>query len=62
MNLNPIPGVPLVVKDDTSLNKEWKNYHFHVITDNDPLAIEIELQNGDKVILVPFTAQMVILV
>ena len=31
---------------------EWKNEHFNVITDNEALAIEIELQNGDKVILV----------
>ena len=32
-------------------NQEWKNEHFNVITDNEALAIEIELQNGDKVIL-----------
>ena len=30
---------------------QWKNEHFIVITDNEALAIEIELQNGDKVIL-----------
>ena len=28
-----------------------ENDHFNVITDNEALAIEIELQNGDKVIL-----------
>ena len=33
------------------VNQEWKNDHFNVITDNEALAIEIELQNGDKVIL-----------
>ena len=33
------------------INKEWKNEHFNVITDNEALAIEIELQNGDRVIL-----------
>ena len=33
------------------VNKEWKNEHFNVITDNEALAVEIELQNGDKVIL-----------
>ena len=33
------------------VNKEWKNKHFDVITDNEALAVEIELQNGDKVIL-----------
>ena len=30
---------------------EWKNEHFNVITDNEALAIENEVQNGDKVIL-----------
>ena len=33
------------------VNQEWKNEHFNVITDNEALAVEIELQNGDKVIL-----------
>ena len=33
------------------VNQEWKNEHFNVITDNEALAIEIELQNGDKVVL-----------
>ena len=33
------------------VNQEWKNEHFNVITDNEALAIEIELQNGEKVIL-----------
>ena len=33
------------------VNQEWKNDHFNVITDNEALAIQIELQNGDKVIL-----------
>ena len=28
-----------------------KNEHFNFITDNEALAIEIELQNGNKVIL-----------
>ena len=28
-----------------------ENDHFNVITDNEALAIEIELQNGDKVML-----------
>ena len=32
-------------------NQERKNEHFNVITDNEALAIETELQNGDKVIL-----------
>ena len=33
------------------VKKEWKNEHFNVITDNEALAVKIELQNGDKVIL-----------
>ena len=33
------------------VNQEWKNEHFSVIPDNEALAIEIELQNGDKVVL-----------
>ena len=33
------------------VNQEWKNEHLNVITDNEALAIEIELQNGEKVIL-----------
>ena len=33
------------------VNQEWKNEHFNFITDNEALAIELELQNGDKVIL-----------
>ena len=31
--------------------KEWKNEHFNVITDNEALAVEIELQNEHKVTL-----------
>ena len=33
------------------VNQEWKNEHFNVITDNEVLVIEIELQNGDKIIM-----------
>ena len=41
----------LVKKGTTVINKEWKNEHFNVITGNEALAMEIELQNGDKNIL-----------
>ena len=44
-------GVAILVKKSIIVNQEWKNEHFNVITDNEALAIEIELQNGDKVIL-----------
>ena len=33
------------------VSQKWKNEHFNIITDNEALAIEIELQNGEKVIL-----------
>ena len=33
------------------MNQEWKSKHFNVITDNEALAIETELQNRAKVIL-----------
>ena len=39
------------MKKGIIVNQEWKNEHFNVITDNKALAVEIELQNGDKVIL-----------
>ena len=44
-------GVAILVKKGIIVNQEWKNEHFNVITNNEALAIEIELQNGDKVIL-----------
>ena len=44
-------GVAILVKKGIIVNQEWKNEHFNVITDNEALAIKIELQNGDKVIL-----------
>ena len=39
------------MKKGIIVNQEWKNEHFNVINDNEALAIEIELQNGKKVIL-----------
>ena len=44
-------GVAIRVKKSIIVNQEWKNEHFNVITDNEAPAIEIELQNGDKIIL-----------
>ena len=44
-------GVAILVKKGIIVNQEWKNDHFNVITDNEALAIEIELQNRDKFIL-----------
>ena len=44
-------GVAIFVKKGIIVNLECENEHFNVITDNEALAIEIEFQNGDKVIL-----------
>ena len=44
-------GVAFPVKKGIIVNHEWKNEHSNVITDSEALAIEIELQNGDKVVL-----------
>ena len=44
-------GVAILMKKGIFVNQEWKNEHFSVITDNEALAIETELQNGEKVIL-----------
>ena len=37
-------GVAILVKKGIIVNKEWKNEHFNVITDNEALAVEMELQ------------------
>ena len=39
------------MKKSIIVNQEWKNEHFNVITDNEALAIEIELKNGYKLML-----------
>ena len=44
-------GVAILVKKGIIVNQEWKNDHFKVITNNEALGAEIQLQNGDKVIL-----------
>ena len=44
-------GIAFLVKKGIIVNQKWKNEHFNVITDNEALAIEIELQNGGKTIL-----------
>ena len=44
-------GVAILMKKDIIVNQEWKNEHFNVITNNEALTIETELQNGEKVIL-----------
>ena len=44
-------SVGILVKKGIIANQEWKSEHFNVITDKEALAIEIEFQNRDKVIL-----------
>ena len=44
-------GVAFLMKKGIIVNQEWKKEHFNVITDTEALAIEIELQNREKVIL-----------
>ena len=44
-------GVAILVKKAIIVNQERRNEHFNVLTNNEALAIEIELQNGEKVIL-----------
>ena len=41
----------MLVKERIIVNRERTNEHFNVITENEALAIKIELQNGDKIIL-----------
>ena len=55
-------GVAVLVKKGIIVNQEWKNERFNVITDNEALAIEIELQNRERLFWLPFIAQMKILV
>ena len=44
-------GIAILVKKSIIANQEWKNEHFNVITDNEALAIETELQDGNKATL-----------
>ena len=56
-------GVAILLKKVIIVNQEWKNEHFNVTTENEALGNEIELRNGDQIILATrFTAQMEILV
>ena len=50
-------GAAIVVKKGIIINQEWKNEHFTVKTDNEALAVEIGLQNLDKVILATIYCQ-----
>ena len=49
--VSTIVDVAILVKKGIIVNQEWKNQHVNVITDNEALAIDIKLQNGNKAIL-----------
>ena len=55
-------GTTVLVKKGILVNQKWKNEHFNVITDNEALAVEIELQKGIRLFWLPFIAEMEILV
>ena len=44
-------ALAILVKKGIIVNQEWENEHFNIITDNEALAIEIELEGGNKDIL-----------
>ena len=55
-------GIAILVKKGIIVNKEWKNEHFNVITDNEALAIEVNSKTRTRSFWLPFIAQMEILV
>ena len=54
-------GVAFLVKHGLVINKEYRNSDFNIITDNEALAINLELSNNQNLTWQPFTAQMEIL-
>ena len=44
-------GVAFLVKHGLVINKEYRNTDFNIITDNEPLVIDIGLSNNQKLIL-----------
>ena len=41
-------GVAFLVKNDLVVNKEYRNSDFNIITDNEALAIDLELSNNQN--------------
>ena len=41
-------GVAFLVKNGLAVNKEYRNENFNIITDNEALAIELELSNNQN--------------
>ena len=54
-------GVAFLVKHGLVINKECRNSDFNIITENEALAINLELFNNQTLLWQPFTAQMEIL-
>ena len=54
-------GVAFLVKHGLVINKEYRNSDFNIITENEALAINLELSNNQTLLWQPFTAQMEIL-
>ena len=44
-------GVAFLVKNDLVVNKEYRNSDFNIITDNEALAIDLELSNNQNLTL-----------
>ena len=44
-------GVVFLVKHDLVINKEYRNSDFNIITDNEALAIDLELSNNQNLTL-----------
>ena len=51
-------GVAFLVKHGLVANKKYRNDDFHIITDNEALAIDLELPNYQNLTLATCTAQM----
>ena len=54
-------GVAFVVKNGLVVNKDYRNENFNAKTDNEALAIKLELLITETSLWEPFTAQMEIL-
>ena len=49
-------GVAFLVKHGLVINKEYRNSDFSIITENEALAINLDLSNNQNVALATFTA------
>ena len=54
-------GAAFLVKHGLVINKEYRNSDFSIITENEALAIDLELSNNQTLLWQPFTARMEIL-